>query len=323
VDVFIKNMHKNQEKEYKIAVLIPCYNEAITVGKVIDDFRQQLPNAAIYVFDNNSTDNTIQVSREHGAIVIKEPRQGKGFVVESMFGQIVADIYVLVDGDDTYSSAHVHQLMEPVRDGRADMVVATRLGDYRDGCFPALHLLGNRAVRAAINWIFHATTTDIFSGYRVFNQRVVERIPVVSTGFELETELTLQSLYYQMKIVEIDAPYKQRPIGSTSKLRTFRDGARVLWQLFRLFRSFKPLTFFGGTGIILLVLGILAGIPPIYDYMVHRYVYHVPLAILASALIILSVNSIFLGVLLHALNWRFRELHNVLTRRRVRHQDND
>jgi hypothetical protein len=202
------------------------------------------------------------------------------------------------------------------------MVVATRLADYSDGSFRALHLLGNRLVRGAINWIFHAALTDIFSGYRVFNRRVVEQVPVISTGFELETELTLQSLYYHRKIVEINAPYKQRPTGSRSKLHTFRDGARVLWQLFRLFRSFKPLTFFGGTGIGLSALGILAGIPPIYDYTIHQHVYHVPLAILAASLMILSANFVFLGLVLHSLNWRFRELHNVLTRRTYRDRDN-
>lgn len=306
----------------RIAVLIPCYNEENTIGLVIDDFRRELPTAPIYVFDNNSTDTSAAISHKHDAVVIQEPRQGKGFVVQSMFEQIEADIYVLVDGDATYSAGHIHQLIEPVRNGQADMVVATRLAEYANGSFPSLHLLGNRLVRHTINWIFRERLTDIFSGYRVFNHRVIQQIPVVSTGFELETELTLQALYYQMKIVEIVAPYKQRPAGSMSKLRTFHDGARVLQQLFRLLRSFKPLTFFGGTGILLLVLGILAGVPPIYDYMIHKYVYHVPLAVLASGLIILSVNSIFLGLLLHALNWRFRELHNVLTRRASQYQRN-
>jgi glycosyltransferase involved in cell wall biosynthesis len=310
------------QNDATIAVLIPCYNEENTIGVVIDDFKRQVPAAVIYVFDNNSTDESRRISQEHGAVVIQEPRQGKGFVVESMFGQIAADIYVLVDGDATYSAAHVDRLIDPVWNGRADMVVATRLAERSDGSLPALHLLGNRLVRGAINWIFHAALTDIFSGYRVFNRRVVEQIPVISTGFELETELTLQSLYYQLKIVEVDAPYKQRPSGSKSKLRTFHDGARVLWQLFRLFRSFKPLTFFGGTGIVLLAMGILAGIPPIYDYMAYRYVYHVPLAVLATALIILAANSVFLGLLLHTLNWRFRELHNVLTRGTLRHRAN-
>jgi glycosyltransferase involved in cell wall biosynthesis len=304
----------NLENDARIAVLIPCYNEEVTVGKVIDDFRRELPTAGIYVFDNNSTDNSLQVSREHDAVVVQEPRQGKGFVVESMFEQVEADIYVLVDGDDTYSAAHVCQLIEPVRNGQTDMVVAARLADHVNGSFPSLHLLGNRLVSGTINWIFHTRLTDIFSGYRVFNRRVIGQIPVVSRGFEVETEMTLQSLYYRMKIVEISVPYKERPAGSESKLRTFHDGFRVVWHLFRLFCSFKPLTFFGCTGLILLALGILAGAPPIHDYVLHRAVYHVPLAILATGLIILAAGSIFVGLLLHVLNWRFHELHNILTR---------
>jgi hypothetical protein len=231
-----------------------------------------------------------------------------------MFGQVNADFYILVDGDDTYSSEHVHQLIEPLRDGRADMVVATRLDEYGDDSIPTLHVLGNSLVRSAINWIFSSCLTDIFSGYRAFNQRVIRQVPIISSGFEVETEMTIQSLYYRMKIVEISVPYKRRPAGSKSKLRTFHDGFRVVWHLFKLFCSFKPLSFFGLTGLILLTTGILAGWAPVKDYLLYREVYHVPLAILASGLVILAVGSIFLGILLHVLNWRFRELHNILTR---------
>ena len=315
---FGETMRMEIPENIKIAVLIPCLNEEITIGKVVDDFKRELPSAKIYVFDNNSTDASARIAAEHGGIMLKEPRRGKGFVVESMFERVEADIYVMVDGDDTYSAAHVHKLLKPVLAGDADMAIGVRLADHTDKSFPSLHLLGNVLIRGAINWIFHACLTDIFSGYRVFNRRVVEKIPVVSKGFEIETEMTIQMLYYQIKIVEVNVPYQERPVGSRSKLRTFRDGFRVGWQLFRLFRSFKPLTFFGGMGLILMFFGILAGIPPLRDYLSEQYVRHIPLAVLASSLIILSFGSIFLGILLHALNWRFRELHNILTRRLLR-----
>ncbi len=179
--------------------------------------------------------------------------------------------------------------------------------------------MGNGLVRSLINKIFGAGLTDIMSGYRAFNRRVVQRVPVVSSGFEVETELTIQMLYYRLKIVEVQVPYRGRPEGSFSKLNTFRDGARVLWKIFNLFRSFKPLTFFGGTGILLLVLGLASGIPPVLDYVYAKghYVSHVPLAILATGLILLSALSTLVGVLLHAVNWRFKELHNVMTRGKI------
>ena len=301
----------------KMVVLIPCHNEEVTIGKVIDDFQRQLPSAAIYVFDNCSTDATAAIADEHGAVVIKEPRKGKGFVVESMFDRIDADFYVMVDGDDTYPADYVNKLLEPVMAGDADMAVGARLADYTDKSFRPLHVLGNNLVRKLVNRVGGAQLTDIMSGYRVFNRRVVERIPVVSAGFEIETELTIQMLYYKLKIVEVDIPYQQRPTSSKSKLRTFSDGFRILWKIFSLFRAFKPLTFFGGFGLLFLILGLLAGILPIHDYLTNpnHYVHHLPLAILATGLIILSAGCVFLGVLLHALNWRFRELHNVLTRK--------
>lgn len=305
-------------QEPKIAVLIPCYNEEITVGKVIDDFRREIPSATIYVFDNCSTDATASIAAERGAVVIKEPRQGKGFVVESMFGKIDADFYVMVDGDDTYPADHVNQLLEPVLAGDADMVVGARLADYTDTSFRPLHVFGNNLVRSLVNWVGNSHLTDIMSGYRAFNRHVAECIPVVSAGFEIETDMTIQMLYYRLKIVEVVVPYKSRPAGSTSKLNTFSDGFRVLWKIFSLFRAFKPLTFFGGVSLFLLVLGLLAGSLPIHDYLTdpNHYVSHIPMAVLAVGLIILATGFFFLGITLHSLNWRFIELHNVLTRKR-------
>ncbi len=306
--------------DLKTAILIPCHNEEVTIGKVIDGLRRELPSATTYVFDNCSTDSTASAAREHGAIVIKEPRLGKGFVVEKMFSRIDADVYIIIDGDDTYPTDYVGKLLGPLLAGDADMVVGARLANYQDNSFRPLHVFGNNLICRLVNWMGSAQLTDIMSGYRAFNKRVVECIPLVSSGFEIETEMTIQMLYYRMKIVEVNVPYQQRPLGSTSKLHTFRDGTRVLWKLFSLFRAFKPLTFFGSVGLIFLALGIMAGIPPIRDYLSdpNHIVRHVPLAILATGFIILSGICVFLGILLHAINWRFRELHNVLTRKPTR-----
>ena len=308
------NATRGLQLECEIAILIPCYNEEVTVGKVVDDFRRELPSAAICVFDNCSTDATAKIAQEHGAIVFKESRKGKGFVIDGMFARIKSDFYVLVDGDDTYPAEDVHKLLEPVMVGDADMVVGSRLATHTDNSFRPLHVFGNRLVGLLVNWISRSRLTDIMSGYRAFNRRVIRQIPVVSSGFEVETDLTLQMLYYNLKIIEVNVPYRERCAGSQSKLRTFQDGFRVLWKIFNLLRAFKPLTFFGSIGLLLFFLGLMAGAFPIHDYLTYQHVYHVPLAILAAALMILSSGFIFLGILLHALNWRLRELHNVFTR---------
>ena len=311
-----RSIARGLQHQPHIAILIPCYNEEITIGKVVDDFRHEVPSADIYVFDNCSTDATADIAAEHGAIVLKECRQGKGFVVDRMFDRIDADVYVMVDGDDTYPAEDVHKLLQPVIRGDADMVVGGRLSTYTDESFRPLHVAGNKVVCLLVNWIGHSQLADIMSGYRAFNRHVIRQIPVVSAGFEVETDLTLQVLYYKLKIVEVSVPYRARPAGSQSKLRTFQDGFRVLWRIFTLFRAFKPLTFFGSLGLFLFLLGLLAGFLPIHDYFTdpNHYVRHVPLAILGAGLMIVSAGCGFLGILLHALNWRFLELHNVLTR---------
>jgi len=300
----------------RIAVLIPCHDEAATIGKVVDDFRAELPEAPIYVFDNCCTDDTARIAADHGAVVLREPRKGKGFVVDSMLDRVDADCYVMVDGDDTYPADKVHELLAPVLAGDADMVVGARLDEYGEKSFRPLHVAGNNLVRKLINLIFGARLTDILSGYRAFNRKVVRRVPVVSSGFEVETELTVHLLYYRLTLIEVQVPYRRRPKGSLSKLRTFRDGFRVMWKLFNLIRAFKPLTFFGSLSILWFVLGVLAGIPPICDHLTHPtgFVRHVPLAILAASLMLLSAGSFVVGLILHAMNWRFKELHNVMVR---------
>lgn len=299
-----------------IAILIPCHNEEITIGKVIRDFQAQLPDAALYVFENRCSDRTAAIAAENGARVIPEPRQGKGYVLESMLNMVDADYYVLVDGDDTYPAESVQDLLEPVRQGMADMVVGARLGASTSENFRPLHMFGNRLVCKLINRMFHTRLTDIMSGYRAFNRKVARRIPVVSSGFEVETELTVQMLYYNLTLTEIPIPYRARPEGSVSKLRTLPDGVRVIWKIFSLFRNFKPLTFFGGLGLIVLLMAILVGTPPIYDYIRSGYteVTRLPLAILATGLVLLASSLAVLGVVLHAVNWRLKELHNVLIR---------
>ncbi len=307
------------KEKFEVAILIPCHNEENTVGKVIKDFRAQLPDATIYVFDNCCSDRTAEIAGNCGAHVVSEPRKGKGFVVGSMLDGIRADFYVLVDGDDTYPAERVHDLLTPVLTDKADMAVGARLSQYTDESFRAMHVFGNRLVRFMVNKIFHASLTDIMSGYRAFNRKVVQRIPIVSSGFEVETELTIQMLYYKLSIIEISIPYRERPKGSNSKLRTLPDGLRVLWKIFSLFRSFKPLTFFGSLGIAGMLIAALPAVSLIKRYANtgHIDVTHTSMVVLSATLVLLSSGLIVLGLLLHAINWRFKELHNVM----IRHHD--
>ena len=291
-----------------IAVLIPCHDESQTVGRVIDDFRAQLPQARIIVVDNCSTDGSAEVARAHGAEVVFEPRLGKGYVVETLFDLAPADVCVLVDGDDTYPAQRVHDLLAPVLAGQADMAVGARQAGEA-GAFRPLHVAGNNLVRRLVNLVSGARLSDILSGYRAFNRKVLDRLPIVSSGFEIETEMTIQMLYHRMRIVEVPVPYRARPPGSRSKLRTFRDGFRVIWKIFSLLRGFKPLTFFGSAALVSFVPAVLlleAG---------HRAAGAAEF-VAGSALLAFSMGCGFLGVLLHAMNWRLLELHNVLSRRR-------
>lgn len=305
-------MSNSAPTEPSIAVVIPCYQEAQTIGKVVADFRRELPAAAIYVYDNNCTDGTAEIAAKAGAVVRREKRQGKGFVVAAMFEQIDEDILVMVDGDDTYEAGHVHQLLEPVRRGDADMTVATRLSSHGEHSFRPLHVAGNQAVCGIINWMFKAQVTDIFSGYRVFTREAARQIPVTTRGFDIETELTLQALYRGQVIKELPAPYRARPEGSFSKLNTFSDGLRVLLRLFLMVKSYKPLTFFGGLALVLFALGLAAGIMPIYDFIAFHYVYHTPSAILAAALVMLAFFSLGLGLILNSINLRLLELEKLV-----------
>ena len=298
-----------------IAVAIPCYQEALTIGKVIADFRRELPAARIYVYDNNCTDGTAEIAARAGAIVIREKRQGKGYVVAKMFQQVQEDILVMVDGDDTYEASHVHKLLEPVLRGDADMTVATRLTSHGEKSFRPLHVAGNQMVCGIINWMFKSRVSDIFSGYRVFTRESARQIPVTTKGFDIETELTLQALYRGQVIQEMPAPYRARPEGSFSKLNTFSDGFRVLLRLFLIVKSYKPLTFFGSIALILFGLGLAAGAMPIYEFATEHYVHRVPSAILAASLVMLSFFSLGLGLILNSMNLRLLEIEQLISKR--------
>jgi glycosyltransferase involved in cell wall biosynthesis len=304
-------VQSTENPEPSIAVVIPCYQEELTIGKVVRDFRQQLPQAKVIVYDNNCTDRTAEFAREAGAEVRREIRQGKGWVVARMFEEVDADFLVMVDGDDTYDATAVHALLTPILKGEADMTVASRLHVYEDKSFRPLHLAGNQLVTRIINWTFKSNIPDVFSGYRVFTRRAVAMIPITARGFDVETELTLQALYRGLVLKEISAPYRERPSGSFSKLNTFSDGFKVLLKLFLILKSYRPLTFFGSCSIVLFLLGLGAGARPIYEYVTENYVYAVPSAILAAALMLLSCVTLALGLILNSVNLRLLELERL------------
>lgn len=284
----------------KIAILIPCYNEEITVAKVITDFKKELPDALIYVYNNNSTDNTLQIAYENGAIVKNEYRQGKGNVVRSMFRDIDADVYVLVDGDNTYPANMVHQLIKPILMETADMVVGDRIsnGTYKKQNKRLFHDFGNGMVRNTINRLFKTNLKDVMSGYRAFSRAFVKNIPILSKGFEVETEITLHALDKRFIIKEIPIEYKDRPNKSKSKLNTFTDGYKVIKTIIKMLKDYKPLKFFLSIAIIFFVLGLIIGIPVIYEYILTRYITKVPSAVLSTGLMIFSVIIAQCGVIL-------------------------
>ena len=284
----------------KIAILIPCYNEEITVAKVITDFKKELPDALIYVYNNNSTDNTLQIAYENGAIVKNEYRQGKGNVVRNMFRDIDADVYVLVDGDNTYPANMVHQLIKPILMETADMVVGDRIsnGTYKKQNKRLFHDFGNGMVKYTINRLFKTNLKDVMSGYRAFSRAFVKNIPILSKGFEVETEITLHALDKRFIIKEIPIEYKDRPNKSKSKLNTFTDGYKVIKTIIKMLKDYKPLKFFLSIAIIFFVLGLIIGIPVIYEYILTRYITKVPSAVLSTGLMIFSVIIAQCGVIL-------------------------
>jgi glycosyltransferase involved in cell wall biosynthesis len=291
----------------RLAVLVPCFNEEAAIGKVVADFRAELPEATVYVYDNNSTDRTAEVARAAGAVVRREAHQGKGNVVRRMFADIEADIYVLVDGDATYDAASVGALIARLVADRLDMMVAARVEEeaaaYRPG-----HRTGNRLLTAFFASVFDAPFSDILSGYRVFSRRFVKSFPVLSRGFEIETELAVHALELELAVAEIATPYYARPQGSVSKLSTWRDGLRILTTIVSLYRSERPLAFFSAIGIVLAVASVGLAIPIFVTYFEQGTVPRLPTAVLSTGLMLLAFLSIVAGLVLDTVTRGRREM---------------
>ena len=281
-----------------IAVLLPCYNEEVTIGKVVRDFKNSLPDATIYVYDNNSTDHTAEIAEAEGAIVRREPRQGKGNVIRAMFEDIDADVYVMADGDDTYPADAAPAMVAKVLEGY-DMVIGDRLSStyFQENKRP-FHNFGNRLVRGSINGLFRAHVTDIMTGYRAFSFTFVKTYPVLSRGFEVETEMTIHSLNNNLRLYEMPIQYRDRPEGSVSKLDTVGDGIKVMSTIFRMIREYKPLPFFGGLGLIIGIVGIVLCGTVTFEFAKTGVVTHFPTLIGAVMLVITGLLLIIAGIIL-------------------------
>ena len=284
--------------EPRIAVLIPCYNEALTVGRVVEDFRQALPGSAIYVYDNRSTDGTGDLARAAGAQVRREMRPGKGVVVRRMFAEIDADIYVITDGDATYDATRAPEMVAALVSDDLDLVTGIRDDEGRDAAYRRGHRFGNRAFNALLGVLFGERPTDMFSGYRVLSRRFVKSFPMEARGFEIETELTVHALELRVPTAEIRTRYFERPEGSSSKLSTYRDGARILATMARLFRDVKPLPFFSGFAAVFALLGLALGAGVVIEFMETGLVPRLPSAVLATGLMLLASLSFACGMIL-------------------------
>ena len=289
-----------------VAVLIPCYNEERAIAKVVADFRAALPEAAVYVYDNNSSDNTAAAAKAAGAVVRRERHQGKGYVVRRMFNDIEADIYILVDGDATYDAPSAPKMIEKLLADRLDMVVATRI-DHEASAYRRGHRTGNLLLTGFVAHVFGRAFTDILSGYRVFSRRFVKSFPILSGGFEIETELTVHALELELPVGEVATPYYSRPSGSASKLSTWRDGFRILWTVLKLYRAERPLSLFGAFGIALAIMSIGLAIPIFITYVQEGLVPRLPTAVLSTGLMLLAFLSIACGLILDTVTRGRRE----------------
>jgi glycosyltransferase involved in cell wall biosynthesis len=292
--------------QLEIAVIVPCFNEAAAIGKVVADFRAALPGATVYVYDNASTDGTSEVAAAAGAEVRREHRRGKGNVVRRMFQDVEADVYVMVDGDDTYDARVAPRLVERLVEDDLDMVVGRRIETHQDA-YRAGHRLGNAVLTGLVRWLFGANIVDMLSGYRVFSRRFVKSFPSSSREFEIETELTVHAMQMKMAVAEVDTDYKERPPGSSSKLRTFRDGWRILLTITNLLRNERPLLFFSLIGLALVAAAIALGIPILLEYLDTGLVPRFPTAILCTGLIVISFVSIATGLILDLVSHVRRE----------------
>ena len=297
----------------KIAVLVPCYNESKTIKKVVEDYKKALPEADIFVYDNNSTDGTDKIAKEAGAIVKYEYKQGKGNVIRSMFRQIEADCYLMVDGDDTYPADNAKEMCDLVLEGKADMVIGDRLSStyFKENKRP-FHNFGNRIVRFLINFLFKNNVKDIMTGYRAFSREFVKGYPVLSKGFEIETEMTIHAVDKNYKLVEIPVTYRDRPEGSISKLNTYSDGFRVLKTIAVLFKEYKPAMFFNIIAFLLFVISCILQIPVLSEYIKTGLVPRFPTLIVANMLLVMSLLLFITGLILQVIAKKHKENYELL-----------
>lgn len=296
----------------KIAVLIPCYNESKTIEKVIKDYKKALPEADIYVYDNNSKDGTDKIAKKAGAIIKYEYRQGKGNVIRTMFREIEADCYLMIDGDDTYPAENAREMCDLILSGKADMVVGDRLSStyFTENKRP-FHNFGNRIVRWLINKLFKNNIKDIMTGYRAFSYEFVKGFPVLSKGFEIETEMTIHAVDKNFKIVEIPVTYRDRPEGSVSKLNTYSDGLKVLKTIATLFKEYKPMGFFGIIAIILAILSLVLMIPIFIEYFKTKLVLRYPTLIVGCFILLTAILSLMCGIILQVIVKKDRQQYEL------------
>lgn len=300
-------------KNKKIAVLIPCYNESKTIEKVVKDYKKELPNADIYVYDNNSSDGTDEIAKNAGAIVKYEYKQGKGNVIRSMFKDIDADCYLMIDGDDTYSADNAKEMCKYIIDGKADMVIGDRLSStyFTENKRP-FHNFGNKLVRWLINTLFKSNVKDIMTGYRAFNYEFVKTFPVLSKGFEIETEMTIHALDKNFLLKEIPIGYKNRPAGSVSKLNTYSDGFKVLKTIARLFKEYKPMIFFGIVSTLFFIISMIFATPVFIEYFKTGLVPRFPTLIFSGFLLIISMLMLVCGIILEVVVKKHRQLFELI-----------
>ena len=309
----MKKEKKDVFKNKKIAVLIPCYNESKTIEKVVKDYKSVLPEADIYVYDNNSSDGTDEIAEKAGAIVCYEYKQGKGNVIRSMFKDIDADCYLMIDGDDTYPKENAREMCQYVLEKKADMVIGDRLSStyFKENKRP-FHNFGNVLVRGLINSLFKSNVRDIMTGYRAFSYEFVKTFPVLSKGFEIETEMTIHSLDKNLLLKEIPVEYRDRPAGSVSKLNTFSDGFKVLKTIARLFKEYKPSIFFSLIGILFLIISVCFGIPVFAEYFKTGLVPRVPTLIFSGFMLMISILMFVCGIILEVVVKKHRQLFELI-----------
>ena len=289
-----------------ISVIVPCFNEASTIGSVVRDFRQALPEASVFVYDNNSTDSTVETASAAGAIVRKASLQGKGHVVRRMFADIDSDLYVMVDGDDTYDAGSAEEMIRCLTDEQHDMVIGRRVSTA-PAAYRAGHRWGNRVLTALVGWVFGSQFKDMLSGYRVFSRRFVKSFPVMTHGFEIETELAVHALELSMSVAEVDTQYKERPLGSVSKLHTYRDGFRILRIIAFLIKDERPMQFFSIVAVLLGLVSVSLMVPIIAEYMETGLVPRFPTAILSTGVMLSAMLAFFSGLILDTVTHGRRE----------------